>query len=267
MVSFLIIVPTLNSWNLLPQLINSLRQQTFLHWRVRFIDGPSEQSHRDYLEDICSLDSRFQWECQLSQETGIFGAMNEGMKFVDLDRDWVLFWGSDDQASSPLMLENIAKKLNLYELQNNLPDLLICHGTYYQRDMDPCKKKHKIFGRKTKFTYRRSFRRSLFCGSTPPHQATFFGRGALVALPHFTPELRLSADLDYFLRLSMNPKISIRVEDIEVVWIGNSGISQQETKNKLKEVRISYKRAFGSQWWIPFLLRYLQRLQSWLEAR
>ena len=267
MISFLIIVPTLDSHSLLPALVNSLRQQTFPHWRVQFIDGHSAKPHRQYLELLCKQDNRFDWDYQLHANTGIFGAMNQGIKSSDLSNDWILFWGSDDQAASPLVLESVAKKLQNYILQNNPPDLLVCDGTYYHQGMNTLKDNDYSFGRKTKFAFRNSFRRSLFLGSTPPHQATFFGPGALSSVHEFATELKLSADLDYFLKLSQDPTIKVVVEEIDLVWIGDCGISKQETKRRLIEVRMAYRRAFGNKWWIPFFLRYLQRIQSVVETR
>lgn len=267
MIRFLIIVPTLNSYSLLPHLVHSLLQQTYPHWRVEFIDGPSEQKHRDWLDDICNQDSRFNWQQQVPTESGIFAAMNQGINFSDRTNDWILFWGSDDQAASPLVLGSAAKRLEVYKKKDILPDLLVCDGTYYHRDTTGEAEDKLSFGRKTKFTYHHSYRRSLFLGSTPPHQATFFSPNALATLSKFETDLKLSADLDYFLKLSNHVKITVFVEDLEIVWIGDSGVSKQETKRRLIEVRIAYKRAFGDQWWIPFSLRYLQRIQSLVKSQ
>jgi len=267
MISFMIIVPTLDSHCLLPALVNSLQQQTFTNWRVQFIDGASAKPHRQYLDLLCKQDNRFDWDYQLCTNAGIFGAMNQGIKSADLSNDWILFWGSDDQAASPLVLESVAKKLQDYILQDNPPDLLVCDGTYYHQEMGTLKDNDYCFGRKTKFTFRNSFRHSLFLGSTPPHQATFFGPGALSSVHEFATELKLSADLDYFLKLSQDPTIKVVVEDLDLVWIGDCGISKQETKRRLTEVRMAYRRAFGNKWWIPFFLRYLQRIQSVVETR
>lgn len=267
MIRFLIIVPTFNSYNLLPPLVHSLLQQTYPHWRVQFIDGPSETKHREQLNAICNQDSRFSWQEQMPTESGIFAAMNQGIKSSDCTNDWILFWGSDDQAASPLVLELVAKRLEIYKQENNLPDLLVCDGTYYHIDSSANSSNKLSFGRKTKFTYHHSFRRSLFLGSTPPHQATFFSPNVLRTLPEFATDLKLSADLDYFLKLSTCAKITILVEDLEIVWIGDSGVSNRETKRRFTEVQAAYKRAFGNQWWIPFSLRYLQRVQSLVQAQ
>ena len=62
--SIVVVVPTLDSYLLLPRLVSSLQQQTWPHWRVMFIDGPSQPEHRRWIEDLCGLDPRFQWRPQ-----------------------------------------------------------------------------------------------------------------------------------------------------------------------------------------------------------
>jgi glycosyltransferase involved in cell wall biosynthesis len=247
-------------------LVSSLQNQSFPHWRVHFIDGFSCKEHRDYLKTVCKSDFRFSYDCQRSNEIGIFGAMNQGIKCANSKNDWILFWGSDDQAASPLVLESVAKRLQYYAAINDQPDLLVCSGIYYDPNVLTDRNSRHSFGRKTTFIFRHSFRRSLFLGSTPPHQATFFSPRALSYLPKYSSLFRLSADLDYFLRLSGFSEIKVQVENIEVVWIGDSGVSKQQTKKRLREVKLAYKQAFGAQWWIPFFSRYLQRLQSLVLA-
>ncbi|MFN9631082.1 MAG: glycosyltransferase [Cyanobacteriota bacterium] len=264
MISFLIVVPTLNSHHLLPTLVQSLTEQTFNDWRVLFVDGPSNQAHRQWLQDLSQQDSRFQWEKQIHTDAGIFGAMNQGITHADANKDWILFWGSDDLAASPKVFEYLASKLDQLRLDNALPDLYVCTGIYYHRESGPSNDASFTLGRKTSFRYRRSYRSSLFSGSTPPHQATLFGPGAIKKLSMFDAELRLAADLDYFLRLSRDPKIHILIDGLELVWLGDSGISGKETRRRLKEVRLAYTRAFAMIWWIPFLLRYKERIRSLL---
>lgn len=267
MISFLIIIPTLNSHALLPPLVRSLRRQSFPHWRAHFVDGFSCKEHRDYLQMLCKDDSRFSFDNQESDYMGIFGAMNQGIRFANSNKDWILFWGSDDQAASPLVLESVARQLQYYEEISEQPDLLVCSGIYYARKTFDTQKRGYSFGRKTRFIFHHSFRRSLFLGSTPPHQATFFSPRVLSLLPGFSSLFRLSADLDYFLRLSVFPQVNVRVANIEVVWIGDSGVSQQKNTQRLREVRLAYVQAFGPLWWIPFSFRYFQRIHSLVAVR
>jgi glycosyltransferase involved in cell wall biosynthesis len=258
MFSILVIVPTLNSYHLLPRLVKSLQDQSYSGWRVLFIDGKSSQIHKDWLQNQCNKDSRFNWEEEIIGRKGIFAAMNQGFKHAAED-DWVLFWGSDDIAQDKDVFRTVGQKLSSMAIQ---PDLYICCGRYYSSN-------HLLEGydtlrmqRFSRFRSRKTFRESLFWGSTPPHQATFFGPGARKQLSSYDEGFRLAGDLDYFLRLSRLEGIRIFVDNIVLVLMGDSGVSAKESKRRITEVVFSYKKAFGSLWFFPFLSRYWQRLWS-----
>ena len=53
--------------------------------------------------------------------------------------------------------------------------------------------------------------------------------------------------------------------DLELVHMGDGGVSGQQTRRRLAEVRRAYQRAFGIFWAVPFLLRYGQRILSRFE--
>lgn len=169
--------------------------------------------------------------------------------------------GSDDRASSPIMFESIAEKLNNYATVHSHVDLLICSGTYFHFNTDS--ESHNVsLGRKAFFKCGHSYRRSLFFGSTPPHQATFFGPGVLGLLSGYSTELKLAADLDYFLRLSELPNLKVATLNESVVLIGDGGISSKQTKRRLSEVMLAYQNSFAYAWLIPFALRYSKRIIS-----
>ena len=259
--SLLIVVPTLNSHALLSRLLDSLQQQSWLHWQLLFIDGPSGAEHRQWLIQCCAVDPRCRWLEQSPAEPGIFGAMNQGFAEAS-PGDWLLFWGSDDFAAAPTVLERVASALEQAAAQGATSDLLVCRGRYFDTNS----------GELTRPTVFRSagrlnaagFRRALLLGSTPPHQATLFGPSARQRLARYAPGFRLSADLDYFLQLSRSPDLWWCL-DLELVHMAAGGISGQQTQRRLQEVRRAYRRAFGWRWWFPFVLRYLRRVMSWLE--
>jgi len=258
--SLLIVVPTLDSYALLPRLLASLQGQTWPHWRVLFVDGPSGAAHRCWLEQCCAAEPRCRWVAQVPSEPGIFGAMNQG--FVAAadpaeSSDWLLFWGSDDWAASPTVFVEAMAALAPFPPEAP-PDLLVCSGRYVQAG---------TLARPTVFHLAAlldasAYRRALLLGSTPPHQATLFGIGARRRLARYAPGFRLSADLDYFLQLSRHPDLCVQCLDLELVHMAAGGISGQQTQRRLQEVRHAYRRAFGCCWWAPFLLRYLRRLTS-----
>jgi glycosyltransferase involved in cell wall biosynthesis len=265
--SLLIIVPTLNSHDLLPRLISSLQMQSWPHWRLLFIDGPSGPEHRAWLKRCCAAEPRCRWIPQDPAEPGIFGAMNQGFAAADASAeppDWLLFWGSDDWAASPTVFAEAMAALEQQAGQEtDAPDLLVCSGRYSQAGS---------LSRPTVFhpaalLDAEAYRRALWLGSTPPHQATFFGVGARRHLARYAAGFRLSADLDYFLQLSSprlrtSTPLRVRCLDLELVHMADAGISGQQTQRRLQEVRRAYRRAFGWLWWSPFLVRYLRRLAS-----
>jgi glycosyltransferase involved in cell wall biosynthesis len=256
-----LIVPTLDSHRLLPRLVNSLRRQSWPHWRVLFIDGPSGPEHRAWLEALCHRDKRFTWLPQEPAFPGIFGAMNQGFHAAPTDH-WLLFWGSDDWAPGPTVLEEALKATQPATPGGEPPDLVVCRGRYAGTGKDGAVR----LGRSTTFSSCGGYKLSLFLGSTPPHQATLIGPGARRRVDQFAAPFRLSADLDYFLRLSACAGLSARGVDLELVHMGEAGVSGQQTRRRLQEVRLAYGRAFGWLWWIPFSLRYVRRVWSRLPG-
>lgn len=259
--SLFLVVPTLNSYALLPRLLNSLQQQSYPHWRVLFVDGASGPKHRQWLEHCCAFEVRCQWVEQDPEESGIFGAMNQGFVAAGT-ADWLLFWGSDDWTASPDVFANLIAALEETASQGLLPDLLVCGGRYVDAASG-------ALARATTFhspglLKTASFRRALLLGSTPPHQATLFGPGARQHLAGYAPGFRLTADLNYFLQLSRCPGLRVQCLDLELVHMADGGVSGQQTQRRLQEVQRSYRQAFGWRWWFPFLARYVRRLASLL---
>lgn len=266
MISISIIVPTLNSYHQLPALVESLKNQKINCWKVFFIDGMSNRCHKEWLESQNHRDSRFQIINQDESYKGIYGAMNQGLKILDGSSDWVLFWGSDDMAAGPHVFEELFKTISRDISSGYEVDLYVCSGRYFRHGGDGmsylnhCKKK-----RSSCFKWRGSFRKSLFLGSTPAHQATVFGPRIRSRMSSYNQDLMLASDLDGFLRISEYSDLIVKLVNLELVLMGDAGVSALQGKRRYKEVLIAYKRAFGELWIIPFVLRYFQRLMSLLD--
>lgn len=188
--------------------------------------------------------------------------MNQGFSHAG-SADWLLFWGSDDWASGPTVLAEVASALETVFADGVAPDLLVCRGRYADASSGS-------LARVTVFQPAgvldaSTYRRALLLGSTPPHQATIFGPGARELLASYAPGFRLSADLDYFLQLSRYTGLRVQCLDLELVHMADGGVSGQQTQRRLQEVRLAYRRAFGWRWWFPFLMRYMRRAASLLE--
>ncbi|MFM9102591.1 MAG: glycosyltransferase [Cyanobium sp.] len=253
----LLIVPTRDSLPLLPRLVDSLLQQSFGAWEVCFIDASTSPDTPAWLDNLCRQDSRFRWQPQQSSRTGIFGAMNQGFAAASPD-DWLLFWGSDDWAASPTVLAEVLALLERARQQDAEPDLLIGSGRYVGLEGAAASRP----GRRSAMGWWHSYRVSMLLGSTPPHQATLIGPGARRHLAHYREAFRLAADLDYFLRLCRWPGLRVLLTPLDLVHMGEGGVSSRQTTRRLAEVRRAYGEAFGLLWPLPFLARYGQRLAS-----
>lgn len=261
--SLLIVVPTLDSFEYLPRLTSSLQGQSFEDWRLLFVDGPSGSEHRHWLKEFCYSESRATWIEQITSHPGIFGAMNQGFAAAR-PHEWVLFWGSDDWAASPHVFATVFSSLDLSLSSGAVPDLIVCRGRYVDQTRTSLTRA-TAFRPAGSFS-RIAYRNALFLGSTPPHQATFFGPGSINYLDRYADDFRLSADLDYFLRLSRNPRLNVQCLNVELVHMLSGGISGVQTQRRLAEVRRAYRRIFGMTWWFPFLMRYARRVISLLQS-
>ena len=257
--SLLIVVPTLDSYKLLPRLLDSLQAQTWPFWRVLFVDGPSSDIHRAWLSRTCALEPRCRCVPQDDSEPGIFGAMNIGFSYAK-DNDWVLFWGSDDWAAAPAVFENLFSLVENCFSSDSTPDLIACTGQYVSESSGALMR--AAFFRKAGIINEKTYRRSLFLGLTPPHQATLIGPSVHRYMPRYDTCFRLSADLDYFLRLGSKPHLCVHCIDLNIVYMSDAGISGKQTRRRLKEVFLAYSHTFSWFFWFPLISRYIIRILS-----
>lgn len=257
--TILIVVPTLNAGESLPTLVRSLQSQTSSAWRVLLVDGPSRPDQRAQLVNLCQRDQRFRWQAQQRTDGGIYGAMNEGFAAAR-DDDWLLFWGADDAASDPGVIAALLTAIERNTAAGSTPDLLVFQARYVDTASGRT-------GRCSRFLRLGSFRRSMALGSVPPHQGLLIGPGARRCCAHYDNSYRLAADLRYALELSRWPRLRLAWLDKPLVLLGDGGISGRRTGLRLKEVQRAYREAFGPWWWLPFGLRYVQRIISLLERR
>lgn len=257
--SFLIIVPTLDSYDLLPRLRDSLLQQSFTSWRVLFVNGASSAKHNSWLKECCSLDQRFSYFNEESDRRGIYAAMNHGIRYA-MQHELILFWGSDDWAANQYVLESLAFKVN-YSEHFSSADLFVCSARYFDPD-------YLASGRVSRFSHKSAvlcsheFRSRLFWGATPPHQGTIFTFKLLTKAGLFDESLKLASDLEFFLRVSSFPHLKVAVFDSEVVNMLSSGISSKMHNLRLREVCFLYAKYFNILFFLPFISRYIRRYLS-----
>ena len=78
----------------------------------------------------------------------------------------------------------------------------------------------------------------------------------------YAKKFKIAADLNYFLRVGNYKNIKIGLINYEIVKIGMGGFSSKSNLARLKEVYKCYKDSFGFFAFIPFVLRYINRVMS-----
>ena len=108
------------------KLVNSLISQTYKNWNLLIIDGYSNKKIIKKFNIFSKIDQRIKWKYQDKLTHKIYGGMNTGINNAEKN-DWLIFWGSDDWATSSSSLQKLFESINKKSSQ---PDLLIAKGEY-----------------------------------------------------------------------------------------------------------------------------------------
>ena len=257
MFDILIIVPTKNSWEQLKILVKSLINQTDKNFRVIFVDSNSCKEHKNYLTKLNKLDHRFSYVNQLNIDSGIYGAMNDGFKYAKRN-EWILFWGSDDFASSKdtiLTLRNFINKKDF-----NGKDMLLFKGQFFEHNSKKLVSKNhfsKVINSKLDV---QTYRKFLFRGFRQAHQATLINPHNDLSKLRYDIRYSLAADLNYYLQSSHLIKSNIYLVNIHLVNIGVGGISRQKHLLRTFQVISIYWKEFKFNFLLSIIFRYLKKL-------
>ena len=261
-ISFLIIVPTLNSSRILSRLVKSLKEQTYTKWRLVFVDGISTKYHYDWLKNCVSSDSRIFLEKEKEEYRGIYPSMNLGTEFA-VQSDWVIFLGSDDYFNSKFALENILKKILLEKYLNN-SSIAIFNSQLLDKKSNKILRFNKVptletINKKQLFSY-------FLLGYMPAHQSACFSYNAIKKLIPYSDNYSLASDCDLFFRALNIDNLNIFFIDEILINIQSGGVSSQQVFRRIMEVILIYKRNFNYYFFIPICLRYLRKLLSRLKS-
>ena len=254
-IKILIIVPTLNASKYLERLTIALNKQVFQNWRVLFIDGESEEKHRNWIINFCRKNSKFNWMQQSKESIGIYGAMNNGIVNANAN-EWLLFWGADDYPASNETLLYLVKRMEKYNYESL--DLIVGNGKYISMN--------NVVNRKASFIdfhkdfLIENFKKFLFLGHCPPHQCTLFSNRLFNFKSFYNTNFKLAADLDYFLSIRNKKDLKVLNLNLDIVRMGDAGISAKNTLQRLREVANVYWKAYKLFWIFPFIFRYFFRV-------
>ena len=103
---------------------------------------------------------------------------------------------------------------------------LIYYNCRYVNKSNKLTRKGEFLNTKNKTILLKSkkYKNLLFNGHIPSHQATLFSPEILKLKPLYRKQFKLSADLDFYLRLSKRKVISISCSNIEIVHLMEGGI-------------------------------------------
>ena len=261
-ISFLIIVPTFNSYLELPRLCKSILDQTFQNWRVIFIDADSCREHKKWLEDISKNDKRFLVKNEPRDNRGIYPSMSFGYTFAN-KTDWVIFLGSDDWFSLENVLEKLANKISFFEKHESI-DLVIYESQYLNKENNKIIRKNHV--PKLKSADKLLFSKLIFFGYIPPHQSVCFSLKLLKKLMPYSKNYLLASDCDLFLRMNKLKNLKIIFMKTNLINIQTGGISSVFLFKRIKEVLKIYFRYYNYFYLIPFILRYFRKAYSRLVS-
>ena len=89
------------------------------------------------------------------------------------------------------------------------------------------------------------------------HQATLINPWKNLSRLRYNENLKLAADLNFFLESSKILNIKVKIVDLNIADIGFGGISRKNTFKRIMEVIYAYWRSFNFLFFVPLLLRYL----------
>lgn len=248
-----IITATYNSIQHLPDVIESIRQQTYPNIEYIVIDGGSTDGTVEYLKQ-----SNLVSQIISEPDNGIYDALNKGIQLAT--GDIIGFLHSDDILASPQTLENIVRafsttsqvgkeddSLTGNDDWTNLPPTGGIKGGLYGRGQEGTS---VVFGdlvfveqqdtnKIVRYWKSQSFKPDLLQrGWMPPHPTIFMRHEVYAKHGLFNINLKCSADYDYILRVFQDQSLTITYLPEVITKMRMGGMSTGGLKqliNKKKE--------------------------------
>jgi len=118
-----ILLATYNRAHLLSETLDSILNQTYIHWECIIVDDNSEDNTKEIIKKFQQRDSRFTYFEKIAKyKKGLSGSRNFGLDIArELDTDFIQFF-DDDDIMHPQKLEIQIKLLN----KNPSADFCLC---------------------------------------------------------------------------------------------------------------------------------------------
>ena len=168
------------------------------------------------------------------KSSGIYGALNEGMKASSGDIVGILH--SDDEFIDKNVISLISQKF----IDNNL-DILFSNLFYTSKDNT-----NKIFRKwqsnlEEGIQSNQKLQKRILDGWMPPHTTLFFRKNLLDDIGYYDENLKISSDYDFIIRLFNKDNLKIFFLNKFTVKMRVGGISNNNIKNILIKMSEDYK--------------------------
>jgi len=168
------------------------------------------------------------------KSSGVYGALNEGMKVSGGDIIGILH--SDDEFIDKDVISTIVNKF----IDNNL-DILFSNIFYTNKNNTA-----KIIRRwqsnlNEGIQYNDELKKKIYNGWMPPHTALFFKKDLLNDIGYYDENLKISSDYDFIIRLFKKEDLKIFFLNKFTVKMRIGGISNNSIKNILIKMNEDYK--------------------------
>ena|GEM_PF-1695657 len=197
--------------------INSVLDQTYENLKYIIIDGGSSDNTIEIVKKYSS-----QINCFISEkDTGVYDAMNKGIKCSMEEDAYLLFLNADDFFTSKDIVERVMR-----QVKNE--DFIYCKINYFSD------KEQIILGEELNM-------KELGLKKMCYHQATFYRKGVFDQIGLYDIRYRIAADYEMSLRVFSNPSLSRKYINEIVSNVSAGGLSNQYLLSINEKIKIIKK--------------------------
>ena len=224
---------TINYNNLsgLIKTVTSVLNQKSNDFEYIIIDGGSEDGSGDYIKSIDSSEKQFTFKYLSEADSGIYNAMNKGIKMAK--GEYVHFLNSGDWLVDDEVVVNMLKELNVLIHKGTKPDVFVGNKISIRPN-------GKLFKGKTNNTIVSAY---TFYRATIEHTSAYIRRSMFDLVGNYDESLKIVSDWKWYLEALIKYNAIFRFSDIYVSYFDTTGISsinlaldKEERRKVLEEV-------------------------------
>ena len=225
---------TINYNNLLGLIktVTSVLNQKSNDFEYIIIDGGSEDGSGDYIKSIDSSEKQFTFKYLSEADSGIYNAMNKGIKMAK--GEYVHFLNSGDWLVDDEVVVNMLKELNVLIHKGTKPDVFVGNKISIRPN-------GKLFKGKTNNSIVSSY---TFYRATIDHTSAYIRRSMFDTVGYYDEGLKIVSDWKWYMEAHIKYNAIFRFSDIYVSYFDTTGISSMNLKLDKEERRKVLEQVF-----------------------